>query len=129
MVIENAERFGLSQLHQLRGRVGRNSLQSYCVLITASHSQETRERLGIMTQTNDGFVIAEKDLQLRGPGEFLGTRQSGLPDLIISDIVRDAKILELARNEAIDFVKNYNIEDFPMLKNVTALEMFTGLDI
>jgi len=129
MVIENAERFGLSQLHQLRGRVGRNSLQSYCVLITASRTQETRERLGIMVETNDGFVIAEKDLQLRGPGEFLGTRQSGLPDLIISDIVRDAKILELARNEAIDFVKNYDIEKFPLLKNVTALEMFTGLDI
>lgn len=129
MVIENAERFGLSQLHQLRGRVGRSSLQSYCVLITSSRSQETRERLGIMTETNDGFVIAEKDLQLRGPGEFLGTRQSGLPDLIISDIVRDAKILEIARNEAIDFVKNYSIDDFPMLKNVTSLEMFTGLDI
>ena len=129
MVIENAERFGLSQLHQLRGRVGRSSLQSYCVLITSSRSQETRERLAIMTETNDGFVIAEKDLQLRGPGEFLGTRQSGLPDLIISDIVRDAKILELARNEAIDFVKSYNIEDFPLLKNVTSLEMFTGLDI
>ena len=129
MVIENAERFGLSQLHQLRGRVGRNSLQSYCVLITSSRSQETRERLSIMTETNDGFVIAEKDLQLRGPGEFLGTRQSGLPDLIISDIVRDAKILELARNEAIDFVKKYDIEQFPLLKNVTALEMFTGLDI
>ena len=129
MVIENAERFGLSQLHQLRGRVGRSSLQSYCVLITSSRSQETRERLGIMTETNNGFVIAEKDLQLRGPGEFLGTRQSGLPDLIISDIVRDAKILEIARNEAIDFVKNYNIDDFPMLKNVTSLEMFTGLDI
>ncbi len=129
MVIENAERFGLSQLHQLRGRVGRNSLQSYCVLITSSRSQETRERLSIMTETNDGFVIAEKDLQLRGPGEFLGTRQSGLPDLIISDIVRDAKILELARNEAIDFVNNNNIEDYPNLKNVTSLEMFTGLDI
>lgn len=129
MVIENAERFGLSQLHQLRGRVGRNSLQSYCVLITSSRSQETRERLSIMTETNDGFVIAEKDLQLRGPGEFLGTRQSGLPDLIISDIVRDAKILEIARNEAIDFVKEHNIEDFPVLKNVTSLEMFTGLDI
>jgi ATP-dependent DNA helicase RecG len=82
-----------------------------------------------MTETNDGFVIAEKDLQLRGPGEFLGTRQSGLPDLIISDIVRDAKILELARTEAIDFVKNYSVEDFPLLKNVTSLEMFTGLDI
>lgn len=129
MVIENAERFGLSQLHQLRGRVGRNSLQSYCVLITSSRSQETRERLSIMTETNDGFVIAEKDLQLRGPGEFLGTRQSGLPDLIISDIVRDAKILEMARNEAIDFVKKYDIEQFPLLQNVTSLEMFTGLDI
>ena len=82
-----------------------------------------------MTETNDGFVIAEKDLQLRGPGEFLGTRQSGLPDLIISDIVRDAKILEMARAEALDFIKNYNIEDFPLLKNVTTLEMFTGLDI
>ncbi|MBO5446541.1 ATP-dependent DNA helicase RecG [bacterium] len=129
MVIENAERFGLSQLHQLRGRVGRNSLQSYCILITSSRSQETRERLSIMTETNDGFVIAEKDLQLRGPGEFLGTRQSGLPDLIISDIVRDAKILELARNEAIDFIKTHNIENYPLLQNVTALEMFTGLDI
>lgn len=129
MVIENAERFGLSQLHQLRGRVGRNSLQSYCILITSSRSAETRERLGIMTQTNDGFVIAEKDLQLRGPGEFLGTRQSGLPDLIISDIVRDAKILELARNEAIDFVKTQNLEDYPLLQNVTSLEIFTGLDI
>ena len=129
MVIENAERFGLSQLHQLRGRVGRNSLQSYCILITSSRSQETRERLSIMTETNDGFVIAEKDLQLRGPGEFLGTRQSGLPDLIISDIVRDAKILEIARNEAIEFVKNNDIEKYPALKTVTSLEMFTGLDI
>ncbi|MBP3846148.1 ATP-dependent DNA helicase RecG [bacterium] len=129
MVIENAERFGLSQLHQLRGRVGRSDLQSYCILITSSRKPETMDRLGIMTQTNDGFVIAEKDLQLRGPGEFLGTRQSGLPDLIISDIVRDAKILELARNEAIDFIKLNDIEKFPALKTVTSLEMFTGLDI
>ena len=129
MVIENAERFGLSQLHQLRGRVGRSDLQSYCILITSSAKPETMERLGIMTQTNDGFVIAEKDLQLRGPGEFLGTRQSGLPDLIISDIVRDAKILEMARNEAIDFVEKYNIDDYPALQTVTSLEMFTGLDI
>ena len=129
MVIENAERFGLSQLHQLRGRVGRSSLQSYCILVSASRSQETRERLNIMTQTNDGFVIAEKDLQLRGPGEFLGTRQSGLPDLIISDIVRDAKILELARSEAIEFLKDNNIDDYPNLKNATSLELFTELDI
>lgn len=129
MVIENAERFGLSQLHQLRGRVGRSDLQSYCVLISGSRSQETRERLNIMTQTNNGFIIAEKDLQLRGPGEFLGTRQSGLPDLIISDIVRDAKILELARNEALEFYRENNIEDYPLLKNITSLELFTGLDI
>ena len=129
MLIENAERFGLSQLHQLRGRVGRNSLQSYCILQTASKSQETRERLKIMTETNDGFVIAEKDLQLRGPGEFLGTRQSGLPDLIISDIVRDAKILEIARNEAIDFVKSHKIDNYPKLKEITSLTLFSGLDI
>ena len=129
MVIENAERFGLSQLHQLRGRVGRNSLQSYCILVSSSRSQETRERLGIMTQTNDGFVIAEKDLQLRGPGEFLGTRQSGLPDLIISDIVRDAEILEKARYEAVNFVNNYNIDDYPALNNASSLQLFSGLDI
>ena len=129
MLIENAERFGLSQLHQLRGRVGRNNLQSYCILHTSTKSQETRERLNIMTQTNDGFVIAEKDLQLRGPGEFLGTRQSGLPDLIISDIVRDAKILEMARNEAIDFVKTNKMEDYPKLKEITSLTLFSGLDI
>ena len=129
MVIENAERFGLSQLHQLRGRVGRSSLQSYCVLVSSSRSQETRERLGIMTQTNDGFVIAEKDLQLRGPGEFLGTRQSGLPDLIISDIVRDAEILEKARYEAISFINNYDINDYPALNSASNLQLFTGLDI
>ena len=129
MVIENAERFGLSQLHQLRGRVGRNQLQSYCVLVSTTRSQETRERLNIMTQTNDGFVIAEKDLQLRGPGEFLGTRQSGLPDLIISDIVRDAKILELARQEAIDFLHTHDINEYPLLQKVTSLQMFSGLDI
>lgn len=121
IVIENAERFGLSQLHQLRGRVGRSDLQSYCILSSSTRSQETRARLNIMTQTNDGFVIAEKDLQLRGPGEFLGTRQSGLPDMIIADIVNDAKILELARYEAIEFVKKYNIEDFPLLKAAKGL--------
>lgn len=129
ILIENAERFGLSQLHQLRGRVGRNDLQSYCILHTSTKSQETKERLNIMTQTNDGFVIAEKDLQLRGPGEFLGTRQSGLPDLIISDIVRDAKILEMARNEAIDFVKTSKIENYPILKEATSLQLFSSLDI
>ena len=129
MLIENAERFGLSQLHQLRGRVGRNDMQSYCILHTSSRSQETRARLNIMTETNDGFVIAEKDLQLRGPGEFLGTRQSGLSDLLISDIVRDAKILALARNEAINFVKNNDLSKYPLLEKATCLQMFSGLDI
>ena len=129
MLIENAERFGLSQLHQLRGRVGRSDLQSYCILYTSTKSQETKERLNIMTQTNDGFVIAEKDLQLRGPGEFLGTRQSGLPDLIISDIVRDAKILETARNEAIDFIKKYDINNYPKLKEISSYNAFGGLEI
>lgn len=127
IVIENAERFGLSQLHQLRGRVGRSDLQSYCILSSNTRSQETKARLNIMTQTNDGFVIAEKDLQLRGPGEFLGTRQSGLPDMIIADIVNDAKILELARSEAIDFVKKYNIDDYPILKDAKGLNYDSDL--
>lgn len=121
IVIENAERFGLSQLHQLRGRVGRSDLQSYCLLSSSTKSQETRARLNIMTETNDGFVIAEQDLKIRGPGEFLGTRQSGLPDMLIADIVNDAKILEIARGEAIEFVKNNNIDDFPLLKNAKGL--------
>lgn len=129
MLIENAERFGLSQLHQLRGRVGRSDLQSYCLISTSTKSQETRERLQIMEQTNDGFVIAEKDLQIRGPGEFLGVRQSGLPDLIISDIVKDAKILELARNEAIEFVKCNKLDNFFALKNATSLNLISNFDL
>lgn len=129
MLIENAERFGLSQLHQLRGRVGRSDLQSYCIISTSTKSQETRERLNIMTETNDGFVIAEKDLQIRGPGEFLGVRQSGLPDLVISDLVKDAKILELARNEAIEFFKYYKLDSFPSLKNSNDLKNINSLDL
>ncbi|MBY0545722.1 MAG: ATP-dependent DNA helicase RecG [Candidatus Obscuribacterales bacterium] len=105
MVIENADRFGLAQLHQLRGRVGRGAEQSYCFLVSESRSEQTRQRLAIMCQTNDGFVIAEKDLELRGPGEFLGVRQSGMPDLILADIVKDAAILENARQAAIEVVK------------------------
>ena len=125
MLIENAERFGLSQLHQLRGRVGRSEHQSYCVLFSNTTNPDTKERLKIMTETNDGFVIAEKDLQLRGPGEFLGTRQSGLPDLIISDIVRDAKILEFARKEAINFVHTQNFDDFPLLKDISGFNIYS----
>ncbi|MCQ2738854.1 MAG: ATP-dependent DNA helicase RecG [bacterium] len=121
IVIENAERFGLSQLHQLRGRVGRSEKQSYCVLSSSTRSQETISRLEIMTQTNDGFIIAEKDLQIRGPGEFLGTRQSGLPDMIIGDLINDSKILELARSEAINFVKIYDIKKYPLLEQSKGL--------
>ncbi len=104
MVIENAERFGLAQLHQLRGRVGRGSAQSYCWLFSASRGESTQQRLGIMEATNDGFVIAEQDLALRGPGEFLGTRQSGLPDMRAADLVKDTVILERAREAAIRIV-------------------------
>jgi ATP-dependent DNA helicase RecG len=101
MVIEHAERFGLSQLHQLRGRVGRGAEQSYCVLLASDkRTSVARERLGIMEETNDGFRIAEKDLEIRGPGEVMGTRQSGLPTFRIGNLVRDVEILEEARREA-----------------------------
>ncbi len=114
MMIENAERFGLSQLHQLRGRVGRSELQSYCLLVPANSSQTTMDRLKIMEQTNNGFIISEKDLELRGPGEFLGTRQSGMLNFALADIIKDTKILELARKEAFEYVKNH--EDTPIDK-------------
>jgi ATP-dependent DNA helicase RecG len=101
MIVEHAERFGLSQLHQLRGRVGRGAEKSYCVLLTSDKQTAIAvERLGIMAKTNDGFVIAEKDLEIRGPGELLGTRQSGLPEFRIANIVRDQRYLEDARKEA-----------------------------
>jgi ATP-dependent DNA helicase RecG len=101
MVVEHAERFGLSQLHQLRGRVGRGSAQSVCILLyQAPWTDDARERLKAMSSTNDGFVIAERDLELRGPGDFFGTRQSGLPKLRTGDLVRDRDIMELAHHEA-----------------------------
>src|SRR5206468_5276176 len=98
MIVEHPERFGLSQLHQLRGRVGRGAKQSYCILLPSDKRTEVAEqRLGIMAETSDGFVIAERDLELRGAGELLGTRQSGLPEFRIGNIVRDQSILERAR--------------------------------
>src|SRR5260370_15028447 len=101
MVVEHAERFGLSQLHQLRGRVGRGAEQSYCVLLASDKQTEVaRERLGIMEETNDGFRIAEKDLEIRGPGEVMGTRQAGLSEFRIANLVRDLDILQAARKEA-----------------------------
>ena len=101
MLIEHAERFGLSQLHQLRGRVGRGAAESYCILLAQyNRTKEARERLKIMEETTDGFKIAERDLEIRGPGEVMGTRQSGIPAFRVANIVRDQKILELARREA-----------------------------
>jgi ATP-dependent DNA helicase RecG len=100
MAIEQAERFGLSQLHQLRGRVGRGAAQSHCVLVTGKLNDIGRERIRTLVDSGDGFHIAEMDLKLRGPGEFFGTKQSGLPTLRIANILRDSEILEIARREA-----------------------------
>lgn len=100
MIIENAERFGLSQLHQLRGRVGRGSYKSYCVMVSDAGGDEVRARLKIMTQTNDGFKISEKDLRLRGPGDFFGSRQHGLPEMHVADLGADANVLKKAQEEA-----------------------------
>ena len=100
MVIYDAERFGLSQLHQLRGRVGRGSEQSYCLLIADPKSETEKERMRIMTETNDGFVLSEKDLELRGPGDFFGSKQSGLPEFKVADMVHDYRALETARQDA-----------------------------
>ena len=105
MLIEHAERFGLSQMHQLRGRVGRGSHKSYCFVVLGEHfSKESSERAGIMENSADGFVIAEKDLELRGPGEFVGSRQSGLPHFKIANMIRDHQILYLAKQSAFDLI-------------------------
>jgi len=101
MVVEHAERFGLSQLHQLRGRVGRGIRPSSCFLMTGGeHGEEAAARLSVMEKTADGFRIAEEDLRIRGPGDFAGVRQSGIPDLVFADLVRDASILHLAKEIA-----------------------------
>jgi len=101
MVVEHAERFGLSQLHQLRGRVGRGAWESHCILLyQAPWTDDARERLKALAETADGFAIAEKDLELRGPGDFFGTRQSGLPKLRTGDLVRDRDIMDDAHREA-----------------------------
>jgi len=106
MVVEEAERFGLAQLHQLRGRVGRGAEQSYCILVTGKLNSVAQERIRTLVESNDGFHIAEVDMKLRGPGEFFGTKQSGLPELHIANIIRDSDVLEVARSEAAGFVAN-----------------------
>ena len=111
MVIEHAERFGLAQLHQLRGRIGRGGAKSYCILMTGGKvSEEGQRRLDAMVKTNDGFQIAELDLELRGPGEFFGTRQAGLPSFRVANLIRDAKLLEAAKREAAAVIAGPNTE-------------------
>ena len=111
MVIEHAERFGLAQLHQLRGRIGRGAAKSYCILMTGGKvTEEGQRRLDAMTKTNDGFKIAELDLELRGPGEFFGTRQAGMPSFRVANIIRDAKLLEAAKHEAEAVIAGPNAE-------------------
>jgi ATP-dependent DNA helicase RecG len=111
MVIEHAERFGLAQLHQLRGRIGRGAAKSYCVLMTGGKVSELGERrLDAMVRTNDGFQIAELDLELRGPGEFFGTRQAGMPSFQVANLIRDRQLLEVAKREAAAVVAGPNSE-------------------
>jgi ATP-dependent DNA helicase RecG len=119
MVIESAEKFGLSQLHQLRGRVGRGAEKSYCILMTGTNlSNDARERIKIMTSTNNGFEIAEKDLELRGPGDIEGTRQSGALNLRLADLVKDKTVLEAAKA----FAEKIMEED-PDLKSAENLQL------
>ena len=106
MVIESAERFGLSQLHQLRGRVGRGADQSYCILMSSYKlSEDGKTRLETMVRTNDGFEIAEQDLRLRGPGDIMGTQQSGVLDFKLADLAKDAQLVQLSKNDVDDLLK------------------------
>ena len=105
MVIENAEKFGLSQLHQLRGRVGRGVHASYCFLVTGKQNEVSEQRIRAMVESSDGFRLAEADLEIRGPGEFFGTRQSGMPQLRFAHVLKDREILEMARGEARSFLE------------------------
>ena len=118
MIVESAERFGLSQLHQLRGRVGRGADQSYCILMTSNKlSNNSKTRMETMVRTNDGFEIAEVDLKLRGPGDLMGTQQSGVLNLQIADLVKDRDILTLARNYAVKILK----EDAALEKPINSI--------
>ena len=113
MVIEDADRFGLSQLHQLRGRVGRGGAKSYCILTSHNKNPETLQRLKALCKTTDGFQIAEEDLRLRGPGDFFGSRQSGLPAFRVADLSFDLKELKQAQEASARWIEEYGASDIP----------------
>lgn len=121
MVIMDAERFGLSQLHQLRGRVGRGAHQSYCVLVADPKSEVGRERMGVMTETDDGFEVARRDLDLRGPGDFFGTKQSGVPEFKVADMVADYAVLEQARDDAAELTGREDFWTNPSFERIRAV--------
>ncbi|MDZ5474378.1 ATP-dependent DNA helicase RecG [Bacillus sp. 31A1R] len=127
MVIYDAERFGLAQLHQLRGRVGRGSEQSYCILLADPKTEVGKERMKIMTETNDGFVVSEKDLELRGPGDFFGKKQSGLPEFKVADMVHDYRALETARNDATLMIQSTEFWNLPEYKSLRLYLNETGV--
>ncbi|MCL2676919.1 MAG: DNA helicase RecG, partial [Streptococcaceae bacterium] len=125
MVIMDADRFGLSQLHQLRGRVGRGSKKSYAILVANPKTDSGKNRMTIMTQTQNGFTLAEEDLKMRGSGEIFGVRQSGIPEFTVADIVNDYNILEVARQEAVDVFKNHQqVENKKLIESLDDMDGF-----
>jgi ATP-dependent DNA helicase RecG len=130
MVIEDPWRFGLSQLHQLRGRVGRGNKQGYCFLLGRPDDYDGKRKIAAMCSTNDGFKIAEADLAIRGPGEVCGTRQHGVTDFRVANLLRDRKILNLARKEAFSLIeKDPKLEGYPKLKELLLRQLGDKLDL
>ena len=121
MIIENAERFGLSQLHQLRGRVGRSKEQGYCYLLSQANNSEQKERLEFLENHHDGFEVSEYDLKIRGPGDLLGQKQSGVPTFIIGDIFKDYHILEITRKDAYEAL-NQHQDDEKIIKLLSEIK-------
>lgn len=127
MIIMDAERFGLSQLHQLRGRVGRGEHQSHCILVADPKSETGRERMKVMTDTDDGFEVSRRDLEIRGPGDFFGTKQSGLPEFRLADMVADYEVLEIAREDAAELTDRddfWSNESYARVRSVLQKDQF-----